>query len=434
MDRLPLEGLRIVDCTQLWAGPYCTALLADLGAETIKMEPPYGEWSRGGRNHYTKGEVGEKPWNRNCEFIPRNRNKLSVSLDLAKEEGKRLFKELAKISDVVVDNFAAGVMDRLGVGYEDLRKVKPDIIVASSNGYGRSGPWCRYHSYGVIQEPMCGFMSLTGYIGDDTPYRSGIDHIDPLTGINMAGAIMAALLHRRKTGEGQQINVSMLESGVNFIGPAMLNYILNGRLLEHKGNRHNQDAMAPHGCYRCKGEDDWVTIAIGSEDEWLRFGKAIGNPPWTKERRFGDLYNRLKNQDDLDKLVEAWTIEKHKYEVMHTLQKVGVAAGAVTNIAELLSEPHLNARSFWQTVRHPEAGPVTQIGPKFRFSGVTERLARPAPLFAEHTDFVFKELLGLSEAELKHAIENRVVFMEPTERKREPRKSMPPEELVKDSM
>lgn len=436
MGRLPLEGVRIIDCTQVWGGPYCTTILADLGAETIKLEPPYGEQARGGkkpvgRHYYTKGEPGEKPWNRDSTFVARNRNKLSVCLSLAKEKGKRLFRELARISDVVVDNFAAGVMDRLGVGYDELRKVKPDIIVASGNGYGRGGPWSAYHSYGVIQEPMCGFMSLTGYIGDDIPYRSGVDHIDPLTGIHIAGAIMAALLHRQKTGEGQQINVSMLESGVNFIGPAMLNYILNGRLLEHKGNRHNQDAMAPHGCYRCGGKDDWVTIAIGAEEDWSSFCRAIGDPPWTKERRFSDLYNRLRNQDDLDKLVEAWTIEKDKYEVMHILQKAGVAAGAVTNMGELFSEPHLKARSFWQIVRHAEIGPVVQMGPKFKFSGVAERLASPAPLFAQHTDFVFKELLGLTDAELKQAIEDGIVFTEPTDGKPVAKASMPPEELIR---
>jgi len=416
VDKLPLDGIRVADCTQAWAGPFCTELFADLGAQVIKVEPPFGELSRGGkgltRGTYPDGIPGERPWNRNCGFNTRNRNKLSVSLDLNKEQGRELLKRLVKISDIVVENYAAGVMDRLGAGYEELRKVKPDIIFASNNGFGPSGPWCRYHSYGVIQEPMSGFMALTGYVGDDTPLRSGVDHIDPLSGTHMAGAILAALLYREKTGKGQQINVSMLESAVNFVGPAILDYTVNGRILEHKGNRHNQDAMAPHGCYRCKGEDEWVTIAVGSDEEWESFCRVIGNPPWTKEERFSDLQSRLKNQDDLDRFVGGWTIEIDKYEAMHRLQEAGVAAGAVVGMAELFNEPHLEARDFWKTVEHADAGTITQIGPRYKLSGIAPPAPRPAPLFGEHSAYVFKELLGMSDAEFKQAIENGVIITE----------------------
>jgi len=413
MAKLPLEGIRIADCTQAWAGPHCTQQLADLGAEVIKVEPPYGA-TRGDRKAtsgvYQNGEPGEKPWNRQCVFNVLNRNKLSVSLDLSKEDGKRLLKDLVKISDIVIDNYAAGVMDRLGIGYEELRKVKPDIIVASANGYGPSGPWVRYHSFGVVQEPMCGFMALTGYVGDETPYRSGVDYIDPVTGTHMAGALIAALLHRDKTGEGQHINVSMTESAVNFVGPEILDYTINGRLLEHKGNRHNQEAMAPHGCYRCKGEDEWITIAIGSDEEWKAFCRVIGDPPWTKEKRFCYLYDRLENQDDLDKYVELWTIERDKYEAMHALQAAGVAAGAVLDIAELFSEPHLKDRGFWQTVDHPDAGIMNIIGQRYKMSETPIPTLGPAPLFGEHTDYVFKELLGMSDEEINKAIEDGVIF------------------------
>ena len=420
MNKLPLEGIRIATCEQYWAGPHCTEHLADFGAEVIKVEPPYGDLLRGGKNPvsgtFHNRIPGERPWNRMCTFNQTNRNKLSVSLDLSREEGRRVFKKLVKISDVVVDNYAPGVMDRLGIGYEELQKVKPDIIVASSNGYGRSGPWGHYHSVGVVQEPMCGFMALTGYVGDETPYRSGVDHIDPLTGAHMAGAIMAALLYRQKTGKGQQINVSMLESGVNFIGPAILDYSMKGRMLEHKGNRHNQDVMAPHGCYRCKGEDEWVTIAVGSEEEWQSFCQAIGSPAWTKEERFSALDSRLKNQDELDKRVESWTVEKDKYQAMHILQKAGVAAGPVLNIAELFSEPHLKARDFWRTVEHADAGAIIQVGPRYKLSGIIPPDPKPAPLFGEHTYYVFKDLLGMSGSEISQAIENGVIFTEPIER------------------
>ena len=413
MEPLPLEGIRIADCTQAWAGPHGVQLLADLGAEVIKVEPPYGAM-RGDKKAtsgvYPDGNPGERPWNRMCIFNVLNRNRLSVSLDLTKEEGKRLFKELVKVSDIVIDNYSAGVMDRLGIGYEELKKVKPDIIVASINGYGPSGPWAHYHSFGVVQEPMCGYMALTGYVGDETPYRSGVDHIDPVTGTHTAGALMAALLQRDKTGEGQQINVSMMESALNFIGPAILDYTINGRMLEHKGNRHTQDAMAPHGCYRCKGDDEWIAIAVGSDEEWEAFCQAIGNPSWTKEERFRYLYSRLQNQDDLDKYVEGWTIERDKYEAMHTLQNAGVAAGAVLDIAELFSEPHLKERGFWQTVEHPEAGTMNIIGQRYQMSGIPTPALKPSPLFGQHTDYVFKELLGMSDEAVDKAIEESVIF------------------------
>ncbi|MFC1939757.1 CaiB/BaiF CoA transferase family protein [Chloroflexota bacterium] len=419
MDKLPLEGIRIVDCTQAWAGPHCTELLADLGAEVIKVESPYGDVARGSkkpiRGVYPNGIPGERPWNRAANFNPRNRNKFGCSLNLNREEGRQLFKELVKISDIVIDNFVSGTMDSLGVGYDELRKVKPDIIVASINGYGPSGPWSHYRSYGVVQEPMTGWMALTGYLNDETPLRSGVDHIDPQTGSHMAGAILAALLYRQKTGKGQKLNASMLESGISFIGPAILDYGVNGRILEHKGNRHNQDAMAPHGCYRCKGEDEWVTIAVGSDEEWESFCRVIGNPPWTKEGQFSDLYGRLKNQDDMDKRVESWTIEKDKYEAMHTLQRAGIAAGAVLSIAEMFSEPNLIARDYWKTVEHADAGTINQPGPRFKILGIPDKTPKPAPLYGEHNVYVFKELLGMSEAAFAQAIENNLIFNEPIE-------------------
>ena len=411
MNNLPLAGIRVADCTQAWAGPHGTTHLADLGAEVIKVEPPYGA-HRGNKSAssgtYAEGEG--KPWNKHTIFNVLNRQKLGVSLDLRKDEGKRLLKELVKISDIVVDNYATGVMDKLGIGYEDLKKVKPDIIVAGSTGYGATGPWAHYHSYGVVQEPMCGFMAMTGYIDDDIPYRSGVDHIDPLTGMHMAGALIAAILHRDKTGEGQMIDVSMMESALNILGPDILDKTINNRSGRNKGNRHNNDAMAPHGCYRCKGEDEWLTIAVKSDDEWEAFCEVIGQPDWTKDERFNSLYNRLENQDELDKLIELWAIERDKYDAMHALQKAGVAAGAVLDMAEMFEEPHLKSREFWQTIEHPEAGKTTTIGQRFHISGLPVQKTKPAPCFGQHTEYVFKELLGLSDAEVEKAIADGVIF------------------------
>lgn len=415
--RLPLNGVRIADLTHAWAGPHCTTNLADLGAEVIKLEPPTGDMRRGFRvggvmsGPFPGGEPGEKPWNRNIIFNIINRNKRSISLNLGTVKGNDIFKRIVKISDVVIENLRPGALSKYGVDYEVLKEVKPDIIVVHMSGYGHSGPWMHYRAFGVAIEPMCGFFSLTGYPGDSTPIRSGVDHLDPLCGAHAAGAILAALLHRHKTGKGQCIDLSYLESGANFIGEALLEYTYNHRIRGFIGNRHPY--RVPQGCYRCKGEDEWVVISVGSDEDWKAFCQALGNPSLVEEERFAKPLNRLKHQDNLDQLIETWTSQHNKFEVMDILQNKGIAAGAVLNMAEVYRNEQLRERGFLETVTHPEAGIHECFGPRFKFSRAPLYVYCPAPPFATDTDYVLGELLGISDEEIEQLVAQKVIFREP---------------------
>jgi benzylsuccinate CoA-transferase BbsF subunit len=415
--RLPLTGVRVLELGHAWAGPHCAELLCDLGAEIIKVEPPEGDMLRGGRRRageggtYSQGRQGSDPWNRAVVFNEINRGKLSIGVDLQREEGKALLAKLLKISDIVICNLTVGAMEKLGLGYERLKAVKPDIILVTLNAYGLTGPWAKYRTYGVVLEPMCGFFSLTGYTDDEAPIRSGVDHIDPLSGAHAAGAALAALLYRQKTGKGQHINLSFLESAVNFIGPEILEYTVNSRVRGHSGNRHS--SMAPHGCYRCQGDDQWVTIAIGCDEEWQNFCGAMGNPSWTKDEEFSTQSNRLKNQDKLDKLVENWTSERDKYEVMHTLQRAGVASGCVLNTKELLNDPHLRRRDYFHTTQRSDLGSLEVIGTRAKLSKTPTYVSGPPPRYGEHKDYVFGELLNMSTKQIDELVDKGIIFTEP---------------------
>jgi crotonobetainyl-CoA:carnitine CoA-transferase CaiB-like acyl-CoA transferase len=417
MKRLPLNGLRILEMGHAWAGPHCCQLLGDLGAQVIKVEPPAGDMVRGGRNAsresgtFIPSSDDEKLWNKAGVFNQINRGKLGLGLNLETSEGKTLLAELVKISDMVIYNLTVGAMKKLGLGYEDLKAIKPDIILVSLNAYGLSGPWAGYRTYGVVLEPMCGFFSLTGYTDDSAPMRSGVDHIDPLSGTHAAGAALAALHYRQKTGKGQHINLSFLESTTNAIGPELLDYTVNARVRGHVGNRHG--TMAPHGCYRCKGDDQWVAIAVGSDAEWRHFRDAMGNPSWAEGGNFDKLQDRLSRLDELDVLVEKWTMTMDKHEVMRRLQARGVAAGAVQDMREILNDSHLRKRNFFHTVNRDDIGDLEVVGTRAKLSKTPACVSGPAPKYGEHYRYVLGELLGKSDKEIENLIEKDVILLEP---------------------
>lgn len=335
-------------------------------------------------------------------------------MNLNSTEGNALLKKLVRRSDAVISNYTVRVIKKLKFTYEDLRAVKPDIILVTLNAYGEEGPWCDYRTYGVVLEPMCGFFSLTGYLDDDRPMRSGVDHIDPLSGAHAAGGCMAALLHRQRTGEGQHVNLSFLESAVNFIGPEILDYAVNSRIAGPRGNR--SATMAPHGIYRCKGDDEWVAIAVRTDEEWAGFCSAIGDPTWIKEERFATFRNRQKNQDALNEMVEQWTIERGKYEVMQILQQAGVAAGPAATMKDLLNDPHLKKRKFFNKVEHPDVGSFEVIGTRAKLSKTVDRDFFPAPKFGQHLDYVFGEILGMSREDIGKSVDNGIIFTQPEEK------------------
>jgi crotonobetainyl-CoA:carnitine CoA-transferase CaiB-like acyl-CoA transferase len=345
-------------------------------------------------------------------FNERHRNKYSLTLDLGHSKGKGIFKELVKISDVVVENFSVTVMRNLGLDYPVLRESNPTIVMISMSGHGTTGPESEYRSYGSTLEMLSGSAMLTGY-PDGAPMHSGNYYPDPAAGMLAAGLVVTALLNRRRTGQGMFIDLSQRELSTHLIGDAFMEYSMNKRLLPRIGNRH--PSMAPHGCYRCKGEDMWVAISVGSNDEWNALCGVIGKPELAEDDRFSDIVSRYNSQGDLDRIIEAWTVEQDHCEAMRILQDAGVPAGAVLTAPELLKDPHLDDRGFFEVVTHPEAGTFPLRGMLWKLSKTPGSIRRPAPCFGEHNEYVLGELLCISKDEIDRLYEEGVITTVPLE-------------------
>ena len=390
-DKLPLENLRVVDLTRAWAGPYATSLLADMGAEVIKVENDvYPDIFRAQSSEVDLASSHPEetsPW-----FHTINRNKLSLSLDLSKPEGKHAFKELVAVSDVVIENFSTRVMPNLGVSYEQLREVRPDLVMVSMPAFGNSGPYKDLVGYGEPMELMGGLAMLTGYEGESTPIRMGVAYSDCLASYHAVIAVLWGLLHRHRTGRGQHLDLSHFEAVVRTIGEAVLAYGMDGEQPRPRGNRSLW--MAPHGCYPCAGADKWVTIAVQSDFEWEALCRSIGNPELVKDPRFATCAARQYHEKELDALISEWTLTMHHVDAMHKLQQAGVAAGAVLSPDELLKDPQLRERGFFEEEDHPVTGKHLVPGMSSRFSRTQGRVCMPTPLFAQHSEHVLGHLLG----------------------------------------
>ena len=406
MSKLALDGLRILDLTQVAAGPYATMLLALMGAEVIKVESctrmdinrGRAKPATGDTRVYPAGEPGEHPWNRSAHHVHRNINKLAVTLDLATTRGKELFIALARICDVLFENYRGSVMDRLGLGYDLVSQANPQLVYVKISSQGATGPEKDYGSLGSTLEQTAGLASITGY-EDGPPLMTNETFPDPVVGILAVGALMAALRRRRATGRGCLVDLSQREATTMLLGEAFLDYTVNGRVAGTMGNRHRD--MAPHGVYPCLGDDMWVAVSVSCEEEWLGLCRAIGQPHLTLDPRFQDLESRRRNQTELDQIISSWTKERDHYQVMHMLQAHGVPAGAVLKGSETIADPHLEARGFWDVVEHPEAGTYKQTTTPWILSKSPRRKAIAAPDLEEHNDVVLGDLLGLGPEELK---------------------------------
>jgi benzylsuccinate CoA-transferase BbsF subunit len=393
-ENLPLSGVRIADFTWVWAGPFATVQLAHLGAEVIRIEtqqrvcvtrriPPFAE--------------GQPGVNRSGYYNQYNQGKESIFLNLKDPQALEIAKKLVAASDVVSENFAAGVMDKMGLGYEVMRKIKSDIIMISMSGYGAVGPESPYVSYGPAQAPLSGLSSLTGF-ADFPPMHVGFSYGDPNGGLHGAFAVLAALMHRARTGEGQYIDLSQWESSIAIIGEGMMAYTMNGTPPSRIGNRDPH--MSPHGLFHCQGEDRWVSIVVASEEEWQRFCQGVGQPGLAIDPRFSSLEARKKNEDALEALITTWTEMLTAEEVTQKLQAVGVAAfPAVTN-KELAEDPHLQNRGFFVELPHPEVGVRRHAGVPWIFSDMPCQVRRPAPCAGQDTDDVLRRVLGYSPDEI----------------------------------
>ncbi|MBI4641640.1 MAG: CoA transferase [Candidatus Tectomicrobia bacterium] len=394
MAKQALAGIRVLDLTVVWSGPYGGKLLADMGADVIKIQnqPPPEFASRFSSNPYTTMLLG---------------NREGLCIDLSMEKGKEIFKRLVAISDIVLENFSVKVMKKLELDYDSLKAVKDDIIMVSMPAFGATGPESHYVGYGVNIEQLAGMVALTGYL-NGPPMKSGINYGDPTAGVTMAGAALAALNYRKKTGKGQFIDISQREGVTCFLGEAVLEYTMNKRVIPRMGNRH--PSMAPHGVYRCKGEDRWIAIAIDSDERWKSLCQVIGNPELAKEENFSDTLSRWKNQMELDRLLNEWTVKYTDYELMEKLQAVGIAAQPVLSNTARLEDHQLKARGFYQEVTHPEAGSYLYPKPPWMMSKTPPEIRTPSPRLGEHNEQVLSRLLGMTKEEIADLYEEEVLI------------------------
>lgn len=391
---LPLAGIRVCDFTWVWAGPFCTLQLAHLGAEVIKIESSRRSDTVRRLPSFADNEPG---LNRAGYFNQYNQGKYSVGLDLATPEGRDIALRLAAASDVVAENFAPGVLARLGLDYERIRAVKPDIIMISLSGYGATGPLSPYIAYGPAQVPMAGLSSLTGFRGGE-PVSVGLSYGDPNGGSHGAVAVLAALWHRIRSGEGQYIDESQWEAAIPLLGDALLAQQMNGEQPPRDGNR--DPWMAPHGVYPARGEDAWVAISCPDDAAWQSLCRATGRDDLAADARLATAAGRKANEDTIDAAVSAWTRTRDRWDVTRQLQAAGVAAFPSMSAADLCADEHLNVRGIFVELEHPEVGARRHAGIPFKMGGTPVRVQRPSPCLGQHTDMVLRDVLGMGDGEI----------------------------------
>ena len=414
----PLQNFRILDLSRIWAGPYCTKLLADMGAEVIKLESlRVYDSHRGpvrpepGIAAYPDSDPGPEPWNRNGWFNCLHLSKYGITLELTTEPGRRVFEQLVAISDALIENFRQGSLARLGYDYAALRQIRPDLIYASMPAFGNSGPWQNYVAYGIGQEQLSGMAHITGY-PNDGPMKSGINHGDPITGSHAAGVLLAALRYRRRTGQGMFIDVSQQESAVALIGGETLAYQITGQEPERIGN--HSPWYAPHNAYPCAGADRWVTIAVTADDQWPPLAAAIGRPELAAAPQYATAAARRQNQAELDKIIGDWTAGRDLWEITRQLQAQGIPAAPVLRGPDLLENEHYADRGTFNYIDHPQAGPKWYQGFAWRMSETPGQVHWPAPTLGQHNRQVYSELLGLTNAEIDQLEANGVIGTKPT--------------------
>ena len=417
-NQQPLRNYRVLDLSRIWAGPYCTKLMADLGAEVIKMESlSVYDSHRGpvsparGIASYPDSEPGEEPWNRNGWFNCLHMSKYGITLELTSDKGRQAFERLVSISDVLIENFRQGSLERLGYDYEALRKHRPDLIYVSMPAFGNTGPWKGYLGYGIGQEQLSGMAHLTGYPGDG-PMKSGINHGDPITGSHAAGVLLAALRRRRRTGKGMYIDVSQQESAVAFMGPELLAYQMTGEEPERIGNRSRW--YAPCNTYPCAAEDRWITIAATSDSEWRSLVSAMDAAPLADDVRFATAEARMAHQEELDAIIAGWTSDQDAFALAERLQAMGVPAGPVLRGPDLLDDKHYAQRGTFVNVDHPQVGPKQYPGIPWKMSRTPGEVRWPSPTLGQHNREILGGLLGLTGDEINALESDGVIGTKPT--------------------
>lgn len=392
---LPLEGVRVVELCTGAAGPTVTKCLAEYGAEVLRIESRrHPDTHRGGAN--------QARWNKSPSFVKLHRGKKSVTINMQTARGRQLVLDLIRVSDVVAENFSLGVLERWGLSYEQVRAAKPDIILISLKGLGNTGPHAHHITWGPNLLCLFGMTYLWNQPASSVPTQEArVQHPDFMAGVAGAAAVMAALLHRERTGRGQYIDAAQIEAGAWLLGPYYLDYIVNGRDPKPVGNR--RPGAAPYGAYPCAGGSErWCAISVEGQDEWERFCGAMADPEWCSDPRFATPLSRERHAEDLDRLVGQWTRQYTGQEIMDRLQAVGIAAAPIQDVEDQWHrDPQCRDRGLLVELDEPEMGPVTTEYPPARLSETPPRVQTPAPLMGEHTVEVLRTLLHLDEKEIE---------------------------------
>ncbi len=388
------SGLKILSFSWAVVGPLTMKFFADHGATVIRIETSLRPCTMRSSAPYKDNKPG---LNRGGYFTYYNANILSFAINMNHPKAAPVARRLVEWCDVFMENYTPGVIEKWGLDYESLKKIKPDIIMLRQSGYGSWGPYKNLPAFGMVLVPIAGLPNFIGW-PDKEPLPVGVSaYTDCISPRFASAALIAALDHRNKTGKGQLIDVSQFEAAISFILPGLLEYVASGKEPARIGN--SSPYAAPHGVYPCKGEDRWCTIAVTTEEEWRAFCREIGKPEYAKDPQFDSLANRKKNEEELNRLVSEWTQNQTAEEVMARLQKAGVAAGVVENSADLLHDPQLNKRNIFWKMNHTEMGEFTHLGQSFQLSKTPAKAYSPAPLLGEHTEQICTEMLGMSDEE-----------------------------------
>ena len=411
--KLPLAGVRVIDLGVVLAGPQATLLLADLGAEVIRVEstryfPPQtrGVFARpspeivkaaiptaGG---YPNREPGERPWNRFPWFNTTARNKLGMTVTLTEPKGRVIFERLTAVSDVIVSNQSPGSLAGLGLGYDRLKQINPGLIFVEASSFGATGPYHDFRALGLQMEAFAGHDLLRHYPDRDVSSNTWAVTADAAGALGMALAAQMALFARMRTGRGQYIDLSMIENFIGLLGPFILEYSMNGNVPASIGNRHYS---AIQGCYPCAGEDRWLVLTLPDDDAWERFCRAAGAPSACEDPRFATHTSRLAHHDEVDTLISCWTRGIPREEAVERLRAEGLMAGPVMDDADAMADPHLAAREYFLEVPHAEAGTHRYPGPPYRFSNAPLGVRHPPVRLGEHNEQIFQGLLGVDDDE-----------------------------------
>ena len=402
-SKLPLEGIRVINFGWYWVCATITQILGDMGAEVIKVDsrqrlevlksiPPF------------LGSVTDPDralWPHNI-----SRNGYGISANLDTQKGRDLIKDLVREVDIIAENWTPGTMKKLGLDYESLRKVRPDLIMISPSAAGQWGPLHRINTFGSVLSCLAGLDTIQGYEGE-RPMPFGMAITDPAAGIVGVYAVLAALRHRNLTGEGRYIDFSQWEAMSTMLGAPILDYQWNGRIPAPMGNR--DPLHVPHNVYKSKGEDNWLCIAVYSDEEWEGLVRALGNPAWTREACFADKFRRKRHEEELDALITEWTRERTHYEATAILQEEGVPAFPALSARDLYTDPHYKERGAWVEVDHP-LGKEVIYGVHWKFSETPGSIRLPCPMIGQHNERIFGDLLGYSKEEIKRLQDEKAMF------------------------